>query len=200
MWLFARKWKCTPILYSFLIGTQVSHYPNYVEIIVTHTLFLSIFGKSEKISYNEMTEESENHQQFSLKTCSDFWKHCDFSKIVLSFLYNLLFQETTWWWTGMVKYRAATAPLFFPLFDHLPFEGWGLTLLFFFNYALLITSRSANFLLTLNRFTVMQFSVHVYNKVLLAKYGLIILSYSKHGKCTLARCRFGAICYLFRLS
>ncbi|KAI1730897.1 srg family chemoreceptor domain-containing protein [Ditylenchus destructor] len=65
----------------------------------------------------------------------------------------------------MVKYRAATAPLFFPLFDHLPFEGWGLTVLFFFNYALLITSRSANFLLTLNRFTVIQFSTHVYNKI-----------------------------------
>lgn len=65
----------------------------------------------------------------------------------------------------MVKYRAASAPVFFPLFEGLPSTGVFITVLFFFNYALLITSRAANFLMTLNRFTVMQLSAQMYNKV-----------------------------------
>ncbi|KAI1695539.1 srg family chemoreceptor domain-containing protein [Ditylenchus destructor] len=75
------------------------------------------------------------------------------------------FEETVWWWSGMVKYRGGRAPLFFHVFDSWPTEHWALTLLFFFNYALLITSRTSNFLLTLNRFTVMQLSAHMYEKV-----------------------------------
>ncbi|KAI1700646.1 srg family chemoreceptor domain-containing protein [Ditylenchus destructor] len=65
----------------------------------------------------------------------------------------------------MVKYRGGRAPLFFPVFESWPTEHWALTVLFFFNYALLITSRTSNFLLTLNRFTVMQLSAHMYEKV-----------------------------------
>ncbi|KAH7697801.1 hypothetical protein AAVH_35113, partial [Aphelenchoides avenae] len=89
--------------------------------------------------------------------------------------------ETLWWLSGMIKYRFAMAPIFFPViapvFAHLPCEyhrsevlpsapaelrcaGWTVDIIFFLNYALLITSRSSNFLMTLNRFTVMQMPAH----------------------------------------
>ncbi|KAI1696765.1 srg family chemoreceptor domain-containing protein [Ditylenchus destructor] len=73
--------------------------------------------------------------------------------------------EIAWWWTNMWKYRAAIAPIFFPFFVNLPSESWSITLLFFLNYTLPITSRTLDFLLTLNRFTVMHLSGHVYEKI-----------------------------------
>lgn len=65
----------------------------------------------------------------------------------------------------MIKYRAASAPVLFPLFEAFPVTGPVVSILFFFNYALLITSRASNFLMTLNRFTVMQLSARLYERV-----------------------------------
>ncbi|KAH7701924.1 hypothetical protein AAVH_30937, partial [Aphelenchoides avenae] len=66
--------------------------------------------------------------------------------------------EILLWLTGYFKYRAATAPVFFSLYASLPTSGWLLTIVYFVNYLVPFTAKCTNFLLTLNRFTLVRYN------------------------------------------
>lgn len=69
------------------------------------------------------------------------------------------------WLTGYVKYRGTSAPIYFGFYRVLPTEGPLITIVFFINYVVPFSAKCTNFLLTLNRYTLIKFSAKRHNKV-----------------------------------
>lgn len=74
-------------------------------------------------------------------------------------------QEILLWLTGYFKYRAATASAFFSLYASMPTGGWLLTVVYFINYLVPFTAKCTNFLLTLNRFTLVRYNAITHIRV-----------------------------------
>ncbi|KAH7709302.1 hypothetical protein AAVH_23413 [Aphelenchoides avenae] len=67
--------------------------------------------------------------------------------------------------TGYLKYRAAAAPVFFPLYSLVPWVSFQTKFIFFLNYVVPLTARCTNFLMTLNRYTLVKCSAKVHQKI-----------------------------------